>query len=133
MLTENLNRHSFILGMVTAFSECVAGGCKRLALSPPLSDADFLCAADDAYEIIEKHGLIHFHEENRDQPEYRRFHWILIAAKQETIDQYQALRKQGLSPMDSLEPFSALLSYNPSESVHTGYDAWRVLFPSQSS
>ena len=131
MLTENLNKHSFILGMITAFSECVAGGCKRLALSPPLSDSDYLDVADDACEIIEKHGLLHFHEDNPDQPESRRFHWILIAAKQETIDRYKALREQGLSPVDSLEPFSALLSYNPDESVHTGYDAWRVLFPSQ--
>lgn len=26
------DKRSFIMGMITAFSECVAGGCKRLAL-----------------------------------------------------------------------------------------------------
>ena len=128
MLYDGLDRRSFILGMVTAFSECVAGGCKRLALSPPLSRDDYRTIAAEAEEIIEKHGLLHYHEENLDRPEAVRFDWILIAGKRETIDQYLSLREQGYSPMDSLAPFSELLSYDPSESVHTGYDAYRELF-----
>ena len=125
----NLDKRSFILGMITAFSECVAGGCKRLALSPPLTPEDCRTIAAEAYEIIEKHGLLHYHEQNLDKPESARFEWILIAGKQETIDRYLELRQQKNSPMDSLEPFSDLLSYNPGESVHTGYDAYRTLFP----
>lgn len=128
MLYDGLDRRSFILGMVTAFSECVAGGCKRLALSPPLSRDDYRTIAAEAEEIIEKHGLLHYHEENLDRPEAVRFDWILIAGKRETIDRYLSLREQGYSPMDSLAPFSELLSYDPSESVHTGYDAYRELF-----
>ncbi len=128
MLCDGLDRRSFILGMVTAFSECVAGGCKRLALSPPLSRDDYWTIAAEAEEIIEKHGLLHYHEENLDRPEAVRFDWILIAGKRETIDRYLSLREQGYSPMDSLAPFSELLSYDPSESVHTGYDAYRELF-----
>ena len=128
MLYDGLDRRSFILGMVTAFSECVAGGCKRLALSPPLSRDDYWTIAAEAEEIIEKHGLLHYHEENLDRPESVRFDWILIAGKRETIDRYLSLREQGYSPMDSLAPFSELLSYDPSESVHTGYDAYRELF-----
>ncbi len=123
------DRRSFILGMVTAFCECVAGGCKRLALSPPMTKEAYDEAAAEADELIEKHGLIHYHEMNEDQPENTRFIWILIAARQETIDQYLALRRKGHSPVNSLEPFSALLSYNPSESVHTGFDAYRQYFP----
>ncbi len=122
------DKRSFILGMITAFSECVAGGCKRLAFSPPLSTEDIRKIAEEAYAIIEKHGLIHYHEKNLDQPEEKRFEWILIAGKQETIDTYLVLRQQGLSPVDSLEPFSKLLSYNPEESIHTGYDAYRSFF-----
>ncbi len=129
MEINSLDKRSFVLGMITAFSECVAGGCKRLALSPPLSKSDYQMFAGEAYEIIEKHGLIHDHEENLDQPEDKRFDWILIAARQETIDQYRILRVQGLSPMASLEPFSALLSYHPDEGVHTGCDAYREFFP----
>lgn len=125
----HLDKRAFILGMLTAFSECVAGGCKRLALSPPLTQADYETVAEEACGIIEKHGLIHYIEENADQPEGIRFKWILIAGKQQTIDKYIELRRRGFSPMKSLEPFSELLSYDPTESVHTGYDAFRTYFP----
>ena len=122
------DKRSFILGMITAFSECVAGGCKRLALSPPLTRADYEAVADEACELIEKHGLLHYHEENLDLPEAERFDWILIAGKQETIDGYLALRREGKSPAVSLEPFHSLLSYRPEESIHTGFDAYRAYF-----
>ena len=129
MSKKALDKRSFILGMITAFCECVAGSCKRLALSPPLTQADFTAVADEACALIEKHGLLHYHEENLDQPESGRFEWILIAAKEDTIHDYLALRHEGLSPAVSLAPFSDLLSYNPAESVHTGYDAFRAYFP----
>ena len=128
MDSNSLDKRSFILGMVTAFSECVAGGCKQLALSPPLTQTDYDMVCVEADEIIKKHGLISYHEENLDQSEGTRFRWILIAGKQETVNEYLSLRKKGLSPVLSLGPFSELLSYNPAESVHTGYDAFRVLF-----
>ena len=124
-----MDKRSFILGMITAFSECVAGGCKRLALSPPLTHEDYGKFAPEACEIIEKHGLIHYHEENLDQPEENRYDWILIAGKQGTIREYLRLREQGFSPARSLAPFSELLSYRPEESIHTGYDAYRSYFP----
>ena len=122
------DKRSFILGMITAFCECVACGCKRLALSPPLTKTDYCVIKDEVCAIIEKHGLLHYHEENLDQLEENRFDWILIAARQEPIDQYLALRQEGYSPAASLGPFSDLLSYNPAESVHTGYDAFREYF-----
>ena len=130
MLT-GLDKRSFILGMVTAFSECVAGGCKRLALSPPLSRAEYRAVAEEAYEIIEKHGLVHAHEENPElagRPAAEQFEWILIAGKQETLEAYFALRREGKCPAESLAPFYGLLSYNEEESVRTGYDAYREAF-----
>ena len=125
----SLDKYSFILGMITAFCECVAGGCKRLALSPPMSREDRLAVSEEAEALIERHGLLHYLEENRDLPEDRRFEWILIAARQAAIDEYLELRAQGLSPARSLEPFHGLLSYRPEEGVHMGYDAWRAYFP----
>ena len=122
------DKRSFILGMITAFSECVAGGCKRLALSPPLTHADYEMIAAEANELIEKHGLLHYHEENPELPEAERFDWILIAGKQETLDRYLALRRNGKSPAGSLEPFHSLLSYQPDNSIHTGFDAYRTFF-----
>ena len=127
-MNTDLDKRSFILGMITAFSECVAAGCKRMALSPPLSAADYALVAEDAGEIIEKHGLRHYHELNLDRPAEMRFEWIVIAGKQETIDRYLELREAGLSPAVSLAPFAELLSYRPGESIHTGYDAYRTLF-----
>ena len=121
-------KRSFILGMITAFCECVAGGCKRLALSPPMRKEDYAMTAGEACAIIQKHGLLSYHEENADQPEDRRFDWILIAARQQTIDEYLALRKAGYSPAVSLTPFAELLSYHPEEGVRTGYDAYREYF-----
>ena len=123
-----LDKRSFILGMITAFSECVAGGCKRLALSPPLTRDDYVSVAEEANAIIEKHGLLHYHVLNLDLPEEKRVEWILIAGKRETIDQYLDLRGKGCSPAESLSPFSDLLSYKPEESIYTGYDAFRSYF-----
>ncbi len=127
------DKRSFILGMITAFCECVAGGCKRLALSPPLSRQDCEYISEEAYEIIRKHGLVYYRELNEDIAEDKRFEWILIAAKESTIDEYKALRNKGCRPVMSLEPFHELLSYNADESVHTGYDAYREYFPEKSS
>lgn len=127
-MTE-LDRQSFVLGMITAFSECVAAGCKKMALSPPLTPEDCACFRAQAEEIIEKHGLIHYHEKNPELPEDKRFEWIVIAGKRDMIDRYLGLRAAGLSPADDLAPFRELLSYRPEDSVHTGYDAYRALFP----
>lgn len=119
---------SFILGMITAFCECVAGGCKRMALSPPLTEAAFAAVRVPAYALIEAHGLKYLHEPNDDLPAAARFHWIVIAARPETLNAYQRLRAAGLSPARSLAPFAELLSYNEQEAVRTGYDAYREMF-----
>ena len=126
---KQMDKRSFILGMITAFSECVAGGCKRLALSPPMAKADYTMVEGEARELIGKHGLISYHEENGDLPEAERFHWLLIAARQETIDEYLTLRAQGYSPARSLKPFHSLLSYDPSQGVPVHYDAFKEYFP----
>ena len=122
------DKDSYIMGMITAFCECVAGGCKRLALSPPLTSADYRAVGEEAARVIARHGLISWHELNEDMPIESRFEWILIARRRETIDEYLKLRGEGLSPAVSLGPFSGLLSYDEEESVHTGYDAFREAF-----
>ncbi len=123
-----MEQKAFVLGMITAFCECVAGGCKRLALSPPLTAEIFEEVRDSACEIIRKHGLLYAIEENLDMPEDRRFTWILIARREETLEGYRKLRAAGFQPWESLKPFSELLSYNPAEAVSTGYDAYLTFF-----
>jgi hypothetical protein len=50
-LTE-IDRKSFILGMVTAFAECVANECKKAALSPP-----FYPEVLEEYQDFRKQGF----------------------------------------------------------------------------
>ncbi len=127
------DKRNFILGMITAFCECVAGGCKPLALSPPLTREEYEEIEEEACDLIGKHGLLHAREENADLPEDRRFWWILIAGKAQTLEKYRALREQGLSPARSLEPFFDLLGYRPEERIEAGYDAYREKWESKSA
>ncbi len=122
------DQKSYIMGMITAFCECVAGGCKRMALSPPLTGELFNQLRPEAYADIERHQLLHYHEKNGDMPDGERFHWIVIAARQETIDAYLQLRAQGYNAAKWMKPFHELLSYNEAEGVHTSYDAYREPF-----
>ena len=122
-------KRCFILGMIVAFCECVAGGCKRLALSPPLRPAERAEIEAEAREIIEKHGLLCMLERNGELSEGECWEWLLIAARQRTFDEYLRLRGEGHSPARSLEPFYGLLSYDAEEGVRTGYDAYREYFP----
>ena len=123
-----LNKKSFILGMITAFCECVAAGCKDLALSPPLSAKEYDDVHTEAEEIITRHSLIVYHEENEDLPEEGRFEWIVITRDVEVLSEYLALRDLGYSPAKSLTPFEKILSYRPEKAITTGYDAYRELF-----
>ncbi len=125
----NDNQRYFILGMIVAFCECVAGGCKRLALSPPLKPEEYEEVGAQARAIVEKHGLVHWHERNSELPESERWEWLLIAARRETIDAWLALREKGFSPARSLKPFHELLSYDAALGVSTDYDAYREYFP----
>ena len=53
----------------------------------------------------------------------------MIAARQETLDEYLRLRAAGHSPARSLKPFHGVLSYDPAQGVQTGCDTYRTLFP----
>lgn len=121
-------KRAFILGMVTAFSECVAAGCKPIALSPPLTDADYAAVAEEAAAVIAAHGLMVYHEENLDLPPEARAHWLVLYAKPAAIDVYLALRQAGHSPMRNLDAFAQVLGYAP-DRIHTGYDAYHAYFP----
>lgn len=123
-----MDKRSFVMGMITAFCECVAGGCKKLALSPPLTHEDFDSFSSEAYSLIERHGLVHYHEKNLDLPAEERFEWILIARSQDTIGEYLSVREKDFNPSVSLEPFWGVLSYDAANSVHTGFDAYREYF-----
>ena len=122
-----MDKFSFICGMVTAFCECVAAGCKPIALSPPMERADFLAAREECARIIERHGLFWFHEENRDLPARERRDWMVIYARDTAIAEYARLRAAGESPARNLSPFAGILGYSD-DRISTGYDAYRAYF-----
>ena len=123
-----MEQASFILGMISAFCECVAAGCKPMALSPPLTDAAYALVSEDAVALVEGHGLEAYHERNFDLPEAERRHWLVIYAKEEVLMAYLCLRSAGKNPARALEPFAGLLGY-AKERVHTGFDAYQQFFP----
>lgn len=122
-----MDKRSFVLGMLTAFCECVAAGCKPLALSPPLRDVDFASIQAEASALIAAHGLSCYHEENMDLPPDRRVHWLIIYAKPAALEAYRALRAEGKNPMDDLDVFAEVLGYG-ADRIHTGYDAFAHYF-----
>lgn len=122
-----MDRTSFILGMITAFCECVAGGSKPLALSPPLTDADYAAVQAQAYSLIVAHGLEAYHEENLDLPPDMRVHWIVIYAKKAALQAYLQRRQEGKNPMLGIDDFAQVLGYTQ-DRIHTGYDAFHAMF-----
>ena len=122
-----MDKVSFICGMVTAFCECVAAGCKQIALSPPMERADFLLAKEECARIIERHGLRWFHEENADLPASVRRDWMVIYAREAAIRAYAQRRAAGESPQENIAPFADLLGYSDDRIV-SGYDAYREYF-----
>lgn len=123
-----MDKHSFILGMVAGFCECVAADCKPLALSPPLTDDEYTAVCSRATDMILQHGLRAYHEENADLPAPDRCHWIVLYAREEALDAYLSLRAAGHNPRRGLAPFAAVLGYGPNRIV-TGYDAFHAFFP----
>ncbi|HQE06319.1 MAG TPA: hypothetical protein PLJ57_08630 [Tepidanaerobacteraceae bacterium] len=109
-LARYIDRKSFMLGMITAFAECVAGECKRVAFSPPFYPDDYNLLLADAQEIIDEQGLYLWYEENLDIPEDVRVNWFVIYKFPEVLEEYKALRKK-YNPAYDFDKFREFLSY----------------------
>ena len=106
-----IDRASFILGMITAFAECVTNECKKLALSPPFYPGDRQLVEKEARKIAEEQAVNLWYEENRDIPAAHRLNWFVIYKFPEALEQYRRLRDQGYNPALHFEHFFDLLSY----------------------
>jgi len=50
---KSIDRKSYILGMITAFAECVTNECKKIALSPPFYPEDYdTVVAEDSFARV---------------------------------------------------------------------------------
>jgi hypothetical protein len=109
--SEPIDRKSYILGMITAFAECVANECKKVALSPPFYPQDHRHVATEAERIAREQGIFLWYDENLDIPAGRRLNWFVLYKFSDVLDEYRHLRRQGFNPAWHFEKFSDLLSY----------------------
>lgn len=95
---QPLDIRAFKLGMIYAFTEAVASGCKPLALSPPLDTDEYLEALQGALLIAEEYGTA---VEGDDapletllfNPEFTHGKLIvLMAADRSVLDSYHELK-----------------------------------------
>ena len=106
-----IDRRSFILGMMTAFAECIANECKKAALSPPFYPEDYEMLLPEAENIAREQGIYLWYDKNLDIPETIRLNWFVLYKFSEVLDEYRRFRNQGNNPAWDLEKFSDLLSY----------------------
>ena len=100
-----------MLGMITAFAECLAGEAKKLAFSPPFYPEDYKSLRKKAEQICREQGVFIWYEENADLPEDKRVHWLVLFKYPEVLDEYKKLRQEGFNPALHFEKFMSLLSY----------------------
>jgi len=108
---SSIERKSFMLGMITAFAECLAGEAKKLAFSPPFYPADYKSLREEAERICQEQGIFLWHEKNADLPAKKRLHWLVLFKFPEVLEDYKKLRHQGFNPALHFEKFTAMLSY----------------------
>ena len=109
--TSPIDRRSFILGMITAFAECLANECKKAALSPPFYPEDYDMLLPEAENIAREQGIYLWYDKNIDIPETIRLNWFVLYKFPEVLNAYKQIRNQGYNPAWNLEEFSGLLSY----------------------
>ncbi|MDB4444568.1 hypothetical protein N9174_04450 [bacterium] len=106
-----IDRRSFILGMMTAFAECLANECKKVAFSPPFYPEDYDPVRTEAERIAHEQGIYLWLETNTDIPENRRVLWFVMYKFPEVLAEYKLLREKGYNPAWDLKKFNGLLSY----------------------
>ena len=106
-----IDRHSFIWGMIAAFGECVAQEVKKTAFSPPFPPSELEQLEEEAERIMREQGLSFYLERNLDIPEDKRVYWWVLYKFPEVLGEYEALREQGYNPGWEFDRFKNLLSY----------------------
>lgn len=109
--TPPIDRRSFILGMITAFAECLANEAKKLALSPPFYPEDYSAVLPEAERIAQEQGIFLWFEKNEDIAERFRVQWFVMYKFPEVLAEYKHLRSRGYNPAREFVKFFDLLSY----------------------
>jgi hypothetical protein len=109
--TQFIDRTSFILGMITAFAECVANECKKAAFSPPFYPQDYQKLLPETKRIARENCISIWYEKNLDIPEKTRLNWFVLYKFPEVLSEYRHLREQGYNPAWHFDKFTFFLSY----------------------
>jgi hypothetical protein len=110
-LAKMIDRKSFMLGMMTAFGECVAAEAKKCAFSPPFYPEDYFILKTEAERIAKELSIGLWLEENKEIHKDHRVMWWVMYKFDEILDEYQGLRAKGLNPAFEFDRFFDLLSY----------------------
>jgi hypothetical protein len=109
--SDSIERKFFMLGMITAFAECLASEAKRLALSPPFYPKDLESIRAETESIAGEQGIFLYLDENPDLPVPGRLYWYAMYKFPDAFEEYRHLRRRGYNPALHFDKFSALLSY----------------------
>ncbi|MGD2142282.1 MAG: hypothetical protein PVH79_02235 [Candidatus Bathyarchaeota archaeon] len=96
---SDLDERSYYLGMIYAFAEVVASGCKKLALSPALTPEQLEYIWEDSVLIVREYDILleideDFLTTRLFNPEYTDGKIVIhIAAERRTLDEYKRLKK----------------------------------------
>lgn len=95
-----LDARSFELGMIYAFAEVVASGCKPMAYSPPLEPGDLAEVLQGARSIAQEFAVLLHHDTGflpslLFNPAFTTGREVLVLARdQATLDAYLALQRR---------------------------------------
>ena len=106
-----IDRRSFMLGMITAFGECIAAEAKKCAFSPPFYPEDYYMLKTEAERIAAELGIQLWFEENSEIKVENRVQWWVMYKFPEVLEEYHALRAKKLNPAFEFKPYFDLLGY----------------------
>jgi hypothetical protein len=121
-----MDRKSFMLGMMTAFGECIAGEAKKCAFSPPFYPEDFPALKTEAERIANELSISIWLEENQEIREENRVLWWVMYKFPEVLDEYRGIRARGFNPAYEFDRFSDLLSYGHAFGENSEHVAARI-------
>ena len=122
--SREIDRKSFILGMITAFAECLHAESKRCAFSPPFYPDDYDSIKQDVKTIGNEMDIHLYLEKNKELPKEKRLYWFVMYKFEDALNEYLHLRAQNTNPLSDFAKYKPLLGYgtawaiNPGTSIH---------------